>query len=203
MLCRCALSKVLLATLLPLGQAFLRAEEPEKARLVLIGDSTVKNGNGRGENGMYGWGQLLAKHFDQDRIDVENRALGGRSSRTYLTEGLWERSLERLRPGDFLLIQFGHNDGGRMFDSDRPRASIKGNGDETIDGVVKSTGKSETVHSFGWYLRKYVTDAKSKGATPIVLSLIPRDRWVGDEGNRRVIRANKDYALWAQQAAKR
>ena len=168
---------------------------------MLIGDSTVKNGNGRGDDGMYGWGQVLAKHFDLTRIDLENRALGGRSSRTYLTEGLWERSLERLRAGDFVLMQFGHNDGGQMFDSNRPRASIKGNGDETIDGVVKSTGKSETVHSFGWYLRKYVTDAKSKGATPIVLSLIPRDRWVGDEGNRRVIRANKDYALWAQQAA--
>lgn len=201
MLRRCALGKFMLVALLSLAQNLLLAEEPVKPRLVLIGDSTVKNGNGRGDDGMYGWGQVLAKYFDQTRIELENRALGGRSSRTYLTEGLWERSLERLRPGDFVLMQFGHNDGGQMFDSDRPRASIKGNGDETVDGVVQSTGKSETVHSFGWYLRKYVTDAQAKGATPIVLSLIPRDRWEGDEGDRRVIRANEGYGLWAKQAA--
>ena len=78
-----------------------------------------------------------------------------------------------------------------------PRASIKGNGDESIDGMVEATGKEETVHSFGWYLRKYVADTKAKGATAIVLSQIPRDRWQED----RVIRSDKDYGLWARQAA--
>lgn len=168
-----------------------------KRRLVLIGDSTVKNGRGNGDGGLFGWGQVLEKHFDTDRIEIENRALGGRSSRTYLTEGLWQESLNRLRKGDFVMMQFGHNDGGKMFDGDRPRASIKGNGEEAIDGVVSATGKSETVHSFGWYLRKYVADAKAKGAIPIVLSQVPRDRW--QEG--RVIRADQDYGLWAQEAA--
>ncbi len=166
-------------------------------RLVLIGDSTVKNGSGKGDDPLWGWGQALDKHFDTSKIQIENRALGGRSSRSYLTEGLWEKSLERLRPGDFLLIQFGHNDGGQMFDGDRPRASIKGNSDETIEGVVAATGKSETVHSYGWYLRKYVADAKAKGATPIVLSLVPRNRWEGD----KVIRSSQDYAKWAKEAA--
>ena len=84
-----------------------------------------------------------------------------------------------------------------MFDGDRPRASIKGNSDETIEGVVAATGKSETVHSYGWYLRKYVADAKAKGATPIVLSLVPRNRWEGD----KVIRSSQDYAKWAKEAA--
>ncbi|MGB7323833.1 MAG: oligogalacturonate lyase family protein, partial [Rubripirellula sp.] len=172
--------------------------DSDKRRLVLIGDSTVKNGRGRGDDGMFGWGQLIDKHFDSEKLEVENRALGGRSSRTYLTEGLWQKSLDRLREGDFVMMQFGHNDGGKMFEGDRPRASIKGNSDESIDGVVEATGKAETVHSFGWYLRKYVADAKAKGAIPIVLSQVPRDRW--QDG--RVIRSDKDYGLWAREAAK-
>ncbi|TWU51714.1 oligogalacturonate lyase family protein [Rubripirellula reticaptiva] len=166
-------------------------------RLVLIGDSTVKNGTGRGDDELFGWGQFIDNHFDTNRIEVENRALGGRSSRTYLTEGLWKKSLDRLRKGDYVMMQFGHNDGGKMFDGDRPRASIKGNGDESIDGVVAETGKAETVHSFGWYLRKYIADAKAKGAIPIVLSQVPRDRWQ----ESRVIRSDRDYGLWAKQAA--
>ncbi|MGC6441359.1 MAG: GDSL-type esterase/lipase family protein, partial [Rubripirellula sp.] len=116
--------------------SFPKAVEDAKPRLVLIGDSTVKNGSGKGDSGLYGWGQVLNRHFDLARIEIENRALGGRSSRSYLTEGLWQKSLDRVRPGDFVLMQFGHNDGGQMFDGDRPRASIKGNSDEAIDGVV-------------------------------------------------------------------
>ncbi|QEG35417.1 rhamnogalacturonan acetylesterase [Bythopirellula goksoeyrii] len=175
----------------------LKAEDPARVRLVLIGDSTVKNGSGKGEGGLWGWGQVLADHFDLDRIEIENRALGGRSSRTYLTEGLWEKSLERLRPGDFVLMQFGHNDGGDKFKGNRPRASIKGNGEETVNGVVEISGKEEAVHSYGWYLRKYISDAKAKGATPVVLSLVPRDRWEAG----RVIRSNRDYGKWASEAA--
>jgi len=166
-------------------------------RLILIGDSTVRNGSGRGDGGLWGWGQVLQSRFDSTKLVVENRALGGRSSRTYLTEGLWDKSLERVRPGDFIVMQFGHNDGGQMFSGSRPRASIKGNSDETISGVVESTGQPEIVHSYGWYLRKYIADTKARGATPIVLSLVPRDRWEND----RVIRSAADYALWAREAA--
>jgi lysophospholipase L1-like esterase len=174
------------------------AQESSKPRLILIGDSTVKNGSGRGDSGLWGWGQVIDKHFDTSRIDIENHAIGGRSSRTFLTEGRWDRALERLRPGDFVIMQFGHNDGGDKFKGDRPRASIKGNGDETQEGVVEATGKSETVHSYGWYLRKYISDTKSKGATAIVCSLVPRDRW--QDG--KVIRSNQDYGQWAAEAAK-
>ena len=95
-------------------------------------------------------------------------------------------------------MQFGHNDNGKMFEGNRPRASIKGNGDETEEGVVEMTGEVEVVHSYGWYLRRYIADAKAKGATPIVLSLVPRDRW--EDG--RVIRSDRDYAKWAAQAAR-
>lgn len=185
------------AVIFSLAAISLQAAEVSKPRVILIGDSTVKNGSGKGNGGMFGWGQVLADSFDLERITIENRALGGRSSRSYLTEGMWRRSLERLRPGDYVLMQFGHNDGGQRFKGNRPRASIKGNGDETDEGVVEITGKAETVRSFGWYLRKYIKDTKAKGATPIVLSLIPRDRWK----NGRVIRSDRDYGKWAQEAA--
>ena len=173
------------------------AADQTKPRLILIGDSTVKNGQGRGDGGLWGWGQVIDKHFDTNRIDIENHAIGGRSSRTFLTEGRWDRALEQLRPGDFVIMQFGHNDGGDKFKGDRPRASIKGNGEETKAGIVEATGKNEVVHSYGWYLRKYIGDAKAKGATPIVCSLVPRDRWQ----NGKVIRSDKDYGKWAREAA--
>lgn len=164
-----------------------------KPTLWIIGDSTVRNGS----SGQVGWGDPIVGQFDPSKIEVINRAIGGRSSRTFLTEGRWDAILPLIRPGDFLLMQFGHNDGGDLFSGDRPRASLQGNGEDTRDGVVETTGKPETVHSFGWYLRKYATEAKAKGATPIVVSLIPRNTWK----DGRIGRQDQSYALWARQAA--
>jgi lysophospholipase L1-like esterase/pimeloyl-ACP methyl ester carboxylesterase len=164
----------------------------------LIGDSTVKNGRGDGAGGLWGWGDSLAGHFDGDRIKVENRALGGRSSRTYVTEGLWEKVLADLRPGDFVLLQFGHNDGGEIAKGNRPRASLRGSGDEEREVVVETTGQREVVRTYGWYLRKYIADARGRGATPIVLSPVPRNIW--QDG--KVARAADDYGRWAAEAAR-
>jgi lysophospholipase L1-like esterase len=162
--------------------------------LFIIGDSTVNNPT----KGLQGWGTPIALWLDQTRIHVQNRARGGRSSRTYFTEGLWDQVLAGMKPGDFVLMQFGHNDGGSLTQG-RARASLKGSGDETQEIVDEKTGKKETVHTFGWYMRKYVSDAKSKHATPIVLSLIPRNIWKDDH---TVVRATNDYAKWAAEAAK-
>src|SRR5881227_1754127 len=117
--------------------------------LFLVGDSTVNTPT----KGVQGWGTPIAGLFDQTKIKVENRARGGRSSRTYYTEGLWDQVAADLKPGDFVLMQFGHNDGGPLTGG-RARASLKGSGDETKD--VEDQGKKETVHTYGWYLRKYV-----------------------------------------------
>src|SRR3712207_2998098 len=78
-----------------------------KPTLFLVGDSTVKNGT----KGQRGWGEEIGKYFDTTKINIVNRAIGGRSSRTFQTEGRWDKVLEELKPGDFVLIQFGHNDG--------------------------------------------------------------------------------------------
>lgn len=164
-----------------------------KPTLWIIGDSTVRNGT----SGQRGWGDPLGDHFDPTKIGVVNRAIGGRSSRSFLTEGRWDAVLSHLQPGDFVLIQFGHNDGGDYFKGSRPRASIKGIGDETKEGIVETTGKPEVIRSFGWYLKKYATDAREKGATPIIVSAIPRNIWK----DGRIGRNDRDYGLWAQQAA--
>ncbi len=164
--------------------------------LFLIGDSTVRNGAGDGANKQWGWGEPLGAYFDPSKITVLNRARGGRSSRTFLTEGLWDQVLSSMKPGDFLLIQFGHNDGGAINDTSRARGTIKGVGEETeeIDNLL--TKKHEVVHSFGWYLHKYIADARAKGATPIICSPIPRKIW--KEG-----RISRDqYARWAEEVAR-
>ena len=168
-----------------------KIENPQPT-LYIIGDSTVKNGT----PGQMGWGDPLARWFDSRRIRVINRARGGRSSRTFRTEGLWDKILTDLRSGDFVLMQFGHNDGGSLAKS--TRASLKGSGDQTEDVRDEKTGKLETVHTFGWYMRHYVSEAKSKGAIPIVCSLIPRNMWKSDG---TVSRASDGYGLWAREAA--
>jgi rhamnogalacturonan acetylesterase len=165
----------------------------QKPRLWLIGDSTVNNGT----PGQKGWGSVIGESFDTTKINVSNRARGGRSSRTFLTEGLWDAVLKEMKSGDFVLMQFGHNDGGKP-EGVYPngRASLKGSGDETRE-VETKPGQKEVVHTYGWYLRKYIEDAKAKGATPIVLSMIPRNDW--KEG--KVLRASGHYGKWAKEAA--
>src|ERR1044071_6140253 len=153
----------LLFTLCPL--AVLAQDTQRKPTLFIIGDSTVKNTS----NGQLGWGDPIKDFFDLTKINVDNRARGGRSSRTFQSEGLWDQVINELKPGDYVVVQFGHNDGGAINDESRARGSLPGLGDEFegINNLV--TKKYESVHTFGWYMRKYVADTKAKGATPIVL----------------------------------
>lgn len=169
--------------------------------LWIIGDSTVKVGT----PGQRGWGEEIAKYFDPGKLRVLNHAIGGRSSRTFLTEGRWDEITAQLSPGDFVLIQFGHNDSSPVNEdppitsSTRARGTLRGNGDESVF-VEKNilTGKPETVYSYGWYLRRYIADASAKQATAIVCSPIPRKSW-SLEG--KINRASAGYGLWARQAA--
>lgn len=184
------------------GQAQLPADRqpanPKLPTLFIVGDSTVRNGQGKGGNGQWGWGDLVGVYFDTSKINVVNWALGGRSSRTFITEGRWDKVLDALKPGDFVLIQFGHNDGGAINDDSRARGSIKGTGDESeeIDNLL--TKKHETVHTYGWYMRKYIADTKAKGATPILCSLVPRKIWK----DGKIVRNSEDYAGWAARVAR-
>ena len=178
--------------------AGIPGEKGNKPTLFIIGDSTVKNGNGNGAGGLWGWGDFMYEQLDTTKISIKNFACGGRSSRTFITEGLWNQVLLKIKPGDFVIMQFGHNDGGAVNDSSRARGTIKGTGEETqeIDNIL--TKKHEVVHTFGWYMRKYITDTKEKGAVPIVCSLIPRNDWK----DGKVFRSSDSFGKWADEAAK-
>jgi lysophospholipase L1-like esterase len=182
-----------ISLLAALPLAFAAAEEARKPTLFLIGDSTVKNTHPPQQ----GWGSELGAFLKEDKIALENRALGGRSSRSYLREGLWKKVAAEIKPGDFVVMQFGHNDNGPL-DAEKARASIKGNGEEAKEVTIKESGAKETVHSFGWYMRKYISETKAKGATAIVCSLVPRDIWKDGKVTRSV---DTGHGLWAKQAA--
>lgn len=168
--------------------------------LWIIGDSTVKVGT----RGQRGWGDELAPFFDPGKINLVNRAIGGRSSRTFMTDGRWDEILRELRSGDVVIMQFGHNDASPINEkppvnaSTRARGVIRNNSDETVDIVNILTGKPETVRSYGWYLRHFATTAKEKGAAAIICSPIPRKSW-DKEG--KINRTTDSWSLWAKQAA--
>lgn len=144
--------------------------------LHLVGDSTVRIGGA--SKGMTGWGERIAPFFETNKINVVNNAIGGRSARTYYTEGRWQRVEAELKPGDFVVIQFGHNDQGRIGDpANKHRADGEGIGDETVPDTMPD-GSVEQVHTFGWYMAHFVKTAKAKGATVILCSPIPhKQHW--------------------------
>ena len=170
-------------TIAAFGLAWLSAGAACAApTLFVASDSTAAKYTG--PNPQQGWGEYLGEFFDPAKLEVSNVARGGRSSRTFVTEGHWDKMLAEVKPGDFIIIQFGHNDSGGINEeppgSTRPlraRGTLPGIGADSreIDNVV--TGKHETVYSFGWYLRKMIADTREKGATPILLTLTERNVW--------------------------
>src|SRR5262249_61167249 len=79
---------------------------PRVPTLFIVGDSTVKTGT----KGQQGWGDPISAFFDKAKIKVENHAIGGRGSRTFQTEGRWDKALAKAQAGDFVLVQMGPND---------------------------------------------------------------------------------------------
>jgi lysophospholipase L1-like esterase len=174
--------------------------DPRLPSLFLIGDSTAMTRRPGGEKDEEGWGAFLGTSFDSSRLNVVNRALGGLSSRSYLSYGYWESTRCLMKAGDFLLIQFGHNDEGPINDDFRARGSIPGTGEESEEIENKVCGgERETVRSYGWYLRRFVSDARSLGVEAIVLSPVPRKDWIEARNAPRIARS--PYADWAKTAA--
>jgi hypothetical protein len=99
-----------------------------------------------------------------------------------MVEGAWDRVLAEIKPGDYVLLQWGQNDGGDLGGA-KPRGDLRGDGDATQD-VMQSVGvlagTVETVHTYGWYNRKYVADTLAKGATPMFLSMTIHNSWRPD-----------------------
>jgi lysophospholipase L1-like esterase len=164
---------------------------PNLPTLIIAGDSTAATG----DPDHRGWAAVLIDYFDTSKINVVNLARGGRSSRTFVHEGLWDQLLTGVKPGDWVMIQFGHNDGGDI-NAANGRPDLKGIGDET-QTVTRADGTTEVVHSFGWYTKKFVKDVRDKGANPVIMSATPYDRWT----NGRFTQQRGDFGPEAKQIA--
>ncbi|HTB63665.1 MAG TPA: GDSL-type esterase/lipase family protein [Opitutales bacterium] len=157
---------------LPFTPATFKSVNPNLPTLVVAGDSTAQ----AGDPNHRGWAALLVDYFDTSKINLVNPSIGGRSFRSFYHEGHWDDVVKGLKPGDIVMIQFGHNDGGNAATDTKGRADVQGDGDATVEGV-DSKGQPETVHTLGWYLRTYIADTRSKGAIPYVMSATPYNRW--------------------------
>lgn len=144
------LSSLLIAACLPFAGYAATAEPSDTVTVFMIGDSTMANKPLDKENQERGWGQMLPLFF-QGKIKIDNHAVNGRSSKSFVDEGRWAAVMEKLRPGDYVIIQFGHND-------EKPKADRH----------------TEPGSTFDEYLTNFVKDTRSKGATPILMNSIVR-----------------------------
>ena len=160
-----------------------------------IGDSTVKNEDSD-ENSMWGWGSVLQDYIDPAVASVENHAVAGRSARMFVDEGHWDKIYNALQPGDIVLIQFGHNDAGPI-NSGKERAELPGTGSESKVFKMKSNGQYKVVYTYGWYLRKFIMDAKEKGAVPVVISHTPRNKF----DNGLIENNSASFGAWTAEVA--
>lgn len=145
-----------------LGLLFvLTAFTPAKRNITIftIGDSTMANKKLEGENPERGWGQMLSRYFTDD-ITIDNHAVNGRSSKSFIDEGRWDAVLSKIQKGDYVFIQFGHND-----EKDDPNR-------HTDPGTT-----------FDANLKKFVEDTKAKGGIPVLFNSIVRRNFGKADGN--------------------
>ena len=163
--------------------------EAGKPVVFFTGDSTVKNAD-KEDDGMWGWASQAQTVFDESKITLFNAARAGRSTRSFIREGLWDEVYNSLQPGDFVTIQFGHNDICPI--TDQKARGVIAESKDTLHVYKLDNGTYEVVYSFGWYLKKMIDDVREKGATPILVSLTPRNEWPGGKIERR----DDSYGKW-------
>jgi lysophospholipase L1-like esterase len=187
----CVIAPILLAAT-PAPPASAPATVPT---LFIAGDSTAAINSSTQQ----GWGVHFQDYFDPAKLKIVNAARSGLSSRTFITSGAWDALLARVQPNDFVVIQFGHNDNGPV-DAFRYRGTMASLGEETQEAhnAAPPQGQPETVHTFGWYMRKMVNDVKAKNANPIVVSMTVRGEWT----DGKIERGFGDYARLAVELGK-
>ena len=116
----------------------------------IVGDSTAAEKSHPESNPERGWGMVLQGFFD-DHVVVSNHAVNGRSSKSFMNEGRWQRVLDAIKPGDYVVIQFGHND-------EKPKPD-------------RHTDPGSTFYA---YLERYVNDTRARGGIPILMSCVVR-----------------------------
>ncbi len=133
--------------------------------IFIAGDSTADS-NGANNGQTNGWGRYLGDYVTSTVI---NKAISGQSARTFWRDGNWQNLIKEVNKGDYVFIQFGHNDVGGPHKN--TKGSAGGEGDETV--TVEVNGVEEVVHTFPWYIRQMAGQVIEKGATPLLLSLTP------------------------------
>lgn len=136
------------------------------------------------------WGYYISQYLS---ISVSNQARNGRSTRSFINEGLWTTLLSSVVQGDFVLIEMGHNDDGDPTTDEDDRATLPGIANNSVT-VTTSTGATETVYSFGWYLRKMIVDVKNKGGVPLLSGMVNRNYWTGE-----TLRSDWPFADYAEE----
>ncbi|RMZ60175.1 rhamnogalacturonan acetylesterase [Chryseobacterium nematophagum] len=165
--------KKLFLTLYIFFAVFLYAQQ--KPTLFLIGDSTMANKENPDKNPEHGWGQILPQLLTTE-IAIQNHATNGRSSKSFRAEGRWDKVMKQLKKGDFVIIQFGHND----------------------QKVNDSTRFTNPYTQYRANLERYVNETRAKGATPILMSSIVRRNF---NENGVLIDTHKEYPLVVRMVA--
>ncbi len=129
--------------------------------LFIAGDSTAATGNATTR----GWAALLVDYFDPAKVNLVNQAQGGARFNGYMDQK-WPAIVNAIKPGDFVVIEFGHNSG-----------PLPGTGNET-------GGAGGAVHTHGWYARKFASDVRDKKGIPILSTLTLRDLWLDGKAER-------------------
>lgn len=124
----------------------------QKTTIYTIGDSTMADKIKPNENPETGWCQVLPSFFDLNQVAIDNRAVNGRSTKSFIKEKRWDSVYNSLQPGDYVFIQFGHNDA----------------------KVADSTRYTNPHTSYRHNLIRFVTETRAKGAIPILFSSIAR-----------------------------
>lgn len=138
------------SVILVLAMAFLMTSSTKTTTIFVIGDSTAAEKGNYKTHPERGWGMVLQGCFD-DKIIVDNHAVNGRSSKSFINEGRWQKVLDRIKPGDYVLIQFGHND-------EKPKADRHTDPGSTFDAN----------------LEKFVRETREKGGNPVLLNSVVR-----------------------------
>ncbi|MEP0366028.1 MAG: rhamnogalacturonan acetylesterase [Cyclobacteriaceae bacterium] len=154
-----------------ISSAFAFLPKPDRV-IYLIGDSTCADKTADAFPEM-GWGTPFKTFFDET-VKIENHARNGRSTKSFMEEGLWDKVMSELKKGDFVFIQFGHN-----------------------DEVPSKVGRYTTPDEFQANLKKYIVDSRSKGATPVLLTPVTRRSFK----NGKLEDTHKEYAQLTRDVA--
>ncbi len=155
-----------------LFMSFIFVEKKKKIKVWMIGDSTMYNYESS-RAPLAGWGMPFV-HFFDSTVTIDNRARGGRSTRTFISEGRWQQVTDSMQEGDYVLMQFGHNDEAKE---------------------EKYKDRYTTVPDYKINLIKFITETRNKKATPVLITPVTRMRF-DKEGNIQETHTAYTAAVW-------